>query len=422
MSIEQIPARQAAGGAVISWNPIPATGTYALQEPLDAGLYRVVTDTTQSIASASVKILGSSGYQFGSIAIRGGLGYVAVADTAASFSVNAGTFPLLIGFEKLETYALRSAPTNVSADYTSASAPYTFTASYTAPPGAASIGIFWPNGTFTNYGAASGSFSGSLVGITPTSGSTVSFIIAASDANGIFGIGASASEPFPYYLFTSSGTYTPPPGSSFADVWVAGGGGAGGGATSSYSRGGGGAAGTLVHSASVATSASVSVTIGAGGTANASGSGGTGGASSFGGVSASGGVGGAVSGSNGLNGEVGSGAGAPPNRTGGTATIGFAGGNSNYGSGGGGGMGGAGANATGASPSVTPGGSGSVVSSVTISSGGNGANRWSPTGSLVQGGANPVRGGGGGGASKATGANVAGSNGTDGIVLVKALF
>jgi hypothetical protein len=422
MSIEQIPARQAAaGGAVVSWNPVPATGTYALQDSLDAGLYRVVTDTTQSIASASVKILGSSGYQFGSIAIRGGLGYVAVGDTAASFTVSAGTFPLLIGFEKLDTYALRSAPTNVSVDYTSASAPYTFTATYTPPAGAASIGIYWPNGTFTNYGAASGSFSGSLVGITPVSGSTVSFIIAASDANGIFGIGASASDPYPYYVFTTSGTYTPPVGSSYADVWVAGGGGAGGGATSSYTKGGGGAAGTLVYSASVSTSGSVSVTIGSGGTPNASGNGGAGGSSSFGGVSAGGGLGGGVSGANGQNGEVGSGAGSP-NKTGGTATIGFAGGNSTYNAGGGGGMsasGGTGGNGT--QNGFTPGGSGSVTLGYLISQGGSGGARFGGTGTNYSSQAPTSVAGGGGGASKTTGANVAGASGSHGIVIVKAL-
>ncbi|WP_176076844.1 hypothetical protein [Burkholderia dolosa] len=97
-------------------------------------------------------------------------------------------------------------------------------------------------------------------------------------------------------VFTSSGTYTPTPGTKSIIVELVGGGGAGGGANSSAaSVGGGGGAGAYakVYTASVPSTASV--TIGAPGSPVSAGNGGAGGTTTFGGIaSVTGGSGGFI--------------------------------------------------------------------------------------------------------------------------------
>jgi len=98
--------------------------------------------------------------------------------------------------------------------------------------------------------------------------------------------------------FTTSGVWTPSPGTTWASViLVGGGGGGGGGGTGSLSQiggGGGGGSGYLVMPV-VSVSGAVTVTVGAAGTAGPAGNpGGTGGATSFGTLSADGGMGGAT--------------------------------------------------------------------------------------------------------------------------------
>jgi hypothetical protein len=209
--------------------------------------------------------------------------------------------------------------------------------------------------------------------------------------------------------FTSSGTYTPSPGATSAQVIVTGAGGGGGGilgtdTTNETVAGGGGAGATSIDYVDLTNVTTVSVTVGAGGTAGAAtgGTGGTGGTSSFGSFAAAdGGVGGV---------------GSAVNATGCAATGAI-------------GAGGAGGSASLGAINI-PGGAGSVGSCLAeITNGGDGAaSYWGGGGSgavdtngngAVVGNSAVVYGAGGGGAAEedaTTGAT--GGAGAGGIVVV----
>lgn len=101
-------------------------------------------------------------------------------------------------------------------------------------------------------------------------------------------------------VFTSSGTYTPTPGTRFVDVLVQGGGGGGGGCNTTgagevAAGAGGGGGGWAIKRLTVAQASGATMTVGAGGLGVAGAAGQNGGTTSFGGlVSASGGGGGSV--------------------------------------------------------------------------------------------------------------------------------
>ena len=97
-------------------------------------------------------------------------------------------------------------------------------------------------------------------------------------------------------VFTSSGTYTPTPGTKRLLVEMVGGGGAGGGAyaggSSASSAGAGGSSGAYGKALLTSVSASISYSVGAGGAGVSGGKGTDGGATNFGTLSVSGGLGG----------------------------------------------------------------------------------------------------------------------------------
>jgi hypothetical protein len=106
-------------------------------------------------------------------------------------------------------------------------------------------------------------------------------------------------------VITSSGTYTPTPGTAFAKFTVIGGGGAGGGVqnttASQLSAGGGGGAGGMgyITLKAAAIGSGVAVTVGTGGSGHSSGAGSPGTASVVGGCTAGGGTGGGLGTANG---------------------------------------------------------------------------------------------------------------------------
>lgn len=203
--------------------------------------------------------------------------------------------------------------------------------------------------------------------------------------------------------FTSSGTYTPTPGTKSVVVEVQGGGGAGGGAAttgaSTISAAIGGAAGSYGRGLFTSGFAGVSVTIGVGGVGVSGGAGSSGGASSFGGlISAPGGVGapvglagvpsgftstgfnsGAPTGAN-ISSVLGQGGGSPAGLAGPLMSLGGVGGGSYFGCGG---------------------------------SGENGV-----TGTLPTAGVNPGSGGGGAASGNNSAITKSGKNGAAGIVIV----
>jgi hypothetical protein len=107
MAIESFPP--VATGSNASVQPVGSTGTYNLAVPLTPGLYKITTDTTQSFSTAQLYFATSEGFRFGAV-VRGGQGYVAVPQTVTTVTFASGTFPLLIGFEKFDSYQLIQAP------------------------------------------------------------------------------------------------------------------------------------------------------------------------------------------------------------------------------------------------------------------------------------------------------------------------
>lgn len=136
--------------------------------------------------------------------------------------------------------------------------------------------------------------------------------------------GGGTTTPPQQTVFTSSGSWTMPPGCVYVRVQVQAGGGGGGGppatGASQQSAGSGGGGGGYAESTLLAgaITSPVTVTVGAGGTAGAGANGGTGGASSFGTlVTANGGAGGIAHGPSGSFGSQSGGLGG----TGGTGAI-----------------------------------------------------------------------------------------------------
>lgn len=196
-------------------------------------------------------------------------------------------------------------------------------------------------------------------------------------------------------IFTSSGTYTPTPGTQRVLVEVQGAGGAGGGSAATgagqFSGGGSGGAGGYAKQLLATGFLGASVVVGAAGVGGQGSAGGNGGSSSFGAISASGGTGGGTGGVTT------------------STTVGF---------------GGAGGTATGGFISIPGGpGSNSIISAVSASTLVNGGSSVLGTGGRGVSGSAALPGGGyGGGGSGASygpsNAAAAGGNGAPGVVIV----
>lgn len=426
MSIQSLRGMSAKGLAgAPSRVRVTASGTTALGFTLQAGkVYRVATDTTQSLTSTQMTFINANGYRVGAV-MRGGLNYVAMPFDATSIALSTGTFPMSLEFEEIE-YALGAAPTGLSFEFTTAADPYTGTLTFTSPAGATSIGIYWRNGTFTDLATTTSPKTAITIPTAPTFDQGYEFLVVAKHADGIWGLPATMSPIFPYQVFTASSTYTPPMWSTTADVWVVAGGGGGGGGRES-SRGGGGGAGGVVVSTGVATTAPISVTVGSGGTGGTSvgvtsmnhTAGGDGGSSTFGNLTATGGGGGGRSSDNGRTGGSGGGAGGAWNEI---ATYNGGTGSANQGTAGGGSGGsmnpGGGGGKTNAGVTSAPnnniqngsaGGAGATYVGVLVAVGGQGG----------FGSTSNAYGSGGGGGGNFTN-STPGAAGKNGVVIVKA--
>jgi len=420
-----------------SVQPVGGTGTYTLSVALTPGLYKITTDTVQSFSAAQLYFETAQGFRFGAV-IRGGQGFVAIPLTVTTVTFTTGTFPLLIGFERFSSYSLAPAPSNVTFTYTTPVSPFGYSITMTAPAGATSLGMYLPNGTFTDFGNTTGGpYTGNLPS-SPTSGQAFPALIVAKDANGVFGSGHLNNNIFPFFTFNSSGNFTVPAGVTHIDIAVSGAGGGGGHGTkvnNSHGGGaGGGGGGRVITATTHAVSGVIPITIGAAGvkssTTVAATSGGT---TSFGAdfSAAGGGRGGTLNLATPLTGSSGGGGSGSDNRVSpqsgaaGTAGQGFAGGNgvgdASYNGGPGGGGGGAGAvGAAGIGGTGVGGAGGAGVSFFTLTFGGGGGG-----GGAVFGGANGATvgtlGSGGRGGS-GSGGGLTGVDGSAGVVMIKVLL
>jgi len=445
-----------AGAAVYKF--ISASGTTGLPAPLTPGFYKISYGTA-TLNQTQFRFVDTEGNYYGA-SITSGVGFATIPVEVASLNTTTGGNTLLVEEIAGVTATLPIGPTLTEMGWTSLN---TASLGFTTSGSPTQIGYFNPfSGSLIASSVVTSPLSGASVGAStiPIGGSQrIAFV--QQNADGLWSTSASAwsssafNAAYPYAVYTSNGTYTPPSWSTSADVFIVSGGGAGGGATSGNGGGGGGGAGGASLFTNFATPASVSVTVGLGGTGG-TGTGPSGGASSFGSASVAGGGGGgtfnAPAANGGAGGSGGGGGGrfsSPPSTgTGGSATpsgLGFAGGNG-YGSnpdfrGGGGGGGGYAAVGTNSSfDAVSPGGSGSVYLGVFPfgggggggadmnlgfgspgGSGGGGNGQWKrsvlgPTvGPAATPGTNGMGGGGGGSATT----TAAGSGGS-GIIIVKA--
>lgn len=85
----------------IIWLPIASTGTKALPQNLSAGEYRVTTDTTQAFTTAQLAFNSATSSASFTLAVRGGLGTVTLGEECDEVVLGTGTFPLLMGFERV---------------------------------------------------------------------------------------------------------------------------------------------------------------------------------------------------------------------------------------------------------------------------------------------------------------------------------
>lgn len=226
--------------------------------------------------------------------------------------------------------------------------------------------------------------------------STVENNLSNPDTGGAGWTNPSAGRLLNIAVFTSSGVYTPTPGTNYIEVIVIGGGASGGSASSTsagqYGAAGGGGGGGCASSRLTSGTSTTSVVVGVGGAAGAGAAGGT---SSFGTVIASGGA---------------AGSGSPAS----TSPVVLAGGAGGTASGGnlfnGRGSQGASGIAFG-TLNLTSGSGGSSV----LSAGGGGSSSSAPGGN-----GSPGYGGGGGGASSANGSAAQnGGAGGNGVVIIR---
>lgn len=269
--------------------PATAAGTFTIPS-LAAGIYEITTDTIQS--SFTIAFKTSEGFIFEGT-VRGGKGFVSVPKAATSIIIPSGlTYPFLINYV-LASYTQTAAPTSVSWTWPAtgdSGLNFVGTLSGTYPSGATGYSIYWTDGTnqaVSNINSPSASIT--PYAVVNSAGVSRNFIVAAKDANGVYGTATAVTSTGNSNAqniaatFTASGTWTAPAGVSSVRYLVVGGG--GGGGPASYNGGGGGAGGVrTATSLAVTGSTSYSVIVGAGGSNNYNGV-----ASSFNGISASGG-------------------------------------------------------------------------------------------------------------------------------------
>lgn len=414
MGISRIPPTTPVRSALIA-----STGDYPLT--LGNGVYRVKTDTVQSIAASALYLADADDIRYG-FAMRGGLAYAVVPSETTTVNVGTGTFPMLLDFEAVN-YSLLEAPTNVSASFTGGDSSE-IRIEFTPPVGAVSmVAYIAGQDMFALTTASAQNFTPNAsigFGVAPK------VAVAGVDSNGITGATTKITmDANTWVRFLTSGTYVVPVGYTRADIWVVSGGGAGRGLGSVDGSGGGGGGGRLVTATNASVSGSITVTIGAGGVGSGSdAAGANGGTSSFGtAASAAGGTGG----------------GTLARTTGGASGSGNAGGTGiTTAAGGGGGQGAAGSN--GSASAGGAGGTGAALdtgfggTSTRVSGGGGGGGHLTGGTAVDGGGAGGAQvfpspgngnnatantGGGGGGGNRRGSFTVSGGSGGSGLIVVR---
>lgn len=85
----------------VVWFPVTATGTKTLPRILEPGEWRVTTDTVQAFTSVQFVLNSATTAATFGVVIRGGIGTVSLTEGCDEVALSTGTFPLLLGFERL---------------------------------------------------------------------------------------------------------------------------------------------------------------------------------------------------------------------------------------------------------------------------------------------------------------------------------
>lgn len=426
-------------GSSIFYQPIEASGTYALSTTLEAGVYSVTGDSSQSLI---FYVKNSSGYQF-PLELRGGRGRVYIPISSTQIVAPAGTYPIILGFEKINISVPVTPAATFAWDASNINtAKGTFT--FSMPSGSAQTRVYWEDGTSEYITSGQQVTPKSLV----YSMNQQRFPLIVYKTNiGVEGLGqvlntGMSTGVTTYASFLTSGSWTAPTGVTNVKLALLAGGGGGGNGGNSAGSGGGGGAGGLIYDTvgiSVTPGTSYPVVIGAGGASNTNGSN-----STFAGLTAIGGGGGRYY-SNGNAGGSGGGAGSYGSGTvftGGAGTTGQGNKGGDYTPGGqymtvgGGGYGSAGSNSYsgsggqggtgidiisiyGSTKRIAGGGGGGQTSGYNAASGTDGGGAGGTSG--VNGGvgnAGTANTGGGGGGGSHNGGSYAGGTGGSGALYI----
>lgn len=422
-------------GSSIFYQPIEAAGTYALSTTLEAGVYTVTGDSSQTLI---FYVKNSSGYQF-PLELRGGRGRVYVPINSTQIIAPSATYPITLGFEKISI----STPATPSAtfaweatNYNNAKGSFAFS----QPSGVVQTRVYWEDGT--NEYVTSGQIISPKSLVYSMNQQRFPLVVQKNNI-GIESKGqvvdtGMSTGVTTYMSFLSSGSWTVPTGvNSVKIALVAGGGGGGNGGNSAGSGGGGGAGGLIYNTAGIPVTPGTSypIVIGAGGPSNTNGSN-----STFAGLTAIGGGGGRYN-TNANSGGSGGGAGgygSGTNYVGGQGTAGqgnkggdynpgnqymtvggggygSAGSNSYSGSGGQGGTGIDIATVFGSTKRIAGGGGGGATSGYGAASGTDGGGSG---GSVNVGNPGTANTGGGGGGGRDNGGAYAGGTGGSGALYI----
>lgn len=399
-------ASTAAAEVVLKGWAATASGRYTLAAALDAGVYRIELDSTQTLSIG----LGTTDSNTFYGTIRGGSGHIVCPVSVANIVLPAGTYPFSVTITKMNVTQL-AAPVVTSVTW--ASDKLSATGNWSSIPGTATgMTLFWQNGGI-GYSA---DFSSTTTGATATipAGNRPSTnaggipVVVAAKVNGINGLGQTITTgAVPAVTatttYTSSGSFVAPFTGTLTQLLVVAGGGSGGSGSGPNIGGGGGAGGYRNSTTFAVTSGTTyTVTVGTGGPGISGTTGRNSGTpSAFGSLSATGGGGGGFNTTAGLAGGSGGGGGGTGSPSGGSSggsgnaggyspVEGFSGGSSvnDYPGGGGGGAGGAGgsnngvagvgvANSiTGTSVTYAPGGPGRSPGNASLYGGGGGGSAY----------------------------------------------
>ena len=253
---------------------VGASGTYTLPKTYPAGIYKLVTESSQAM-TLTFDNTGAEfdGFPSFSQTIRGGYGFVNFPYDVNTITVPGSlSYGFLITLDQLNTPAQIAAPTNHAVTWNSTKTQITGT--WTSVPANTQTVTFYyvVAGTVynVNFNSTTSGATATISTAPPASAGLAYGILCTNTAGvrGVMGTGTTGAVPSATTTvqFTSTTTWTSPFTGSLTDVLVVAGGGRGGGSGVPGAGGGGGAGGYRTStSQTVVNGTTYAVTVGAAG-------------------------------------------------------------------------------------------------------------------------------------------------------------